>query len=98
MGIRQNVIQNWASGQQKSLVFVYYAGHGIMDNHVHMVCNGGARASKYIYPLQHRLNCLAQETGCYVLGIFDCCREKLVPAMRGGAPAEPLEDDVANDN
>ena len=92
------MIQNWVAGHQKSMVFVYYAGHGIMDNTVHIVCNGGVRPSKYIYPLQHRLNSLAKETGCYVLGIFDCCREKMKPAMRGGVPPEPLEDDVANDN
>ena len=50
-GMQRKVIQNWA-GQQKSLIFVYYAGHGIMDNTVFAVCNGGPRASKYIYPLQ----------------------------------------------
>ena len=58
-GVQRNVQSNWGSGQQKSLVFVYYAGHGVMDNTVYAVCNGGARPSKYIYPLQARLNSLA---------------------------------------
>ena len=58
-GIQRNVIQNWAAGQQKSLVFVYYAGHGVMDNTVYAVCNGGPRPSKYIYGIQARLNSLA---------------------------------------
>ena len=57
LGIQRNVTQNWMSGQQKSLIFVYYAGHGIMDNNtVYAVCNGGPRPPKYIYPLQARLN------------------------------------------
>ena len=57
-GLQRKVIQNWAA-QQLSLIFVYYAGHGVMDNTVYAVCNGGQRASKYIYGLQNRLNSLA---------------------------------------
>ena len=59
-GIQRNVIQNWAGGNQKSLIFVYYAGHGVMDNTVYAVCNGGIRPSKYVYALQSRLNSLAK--------------------------------------
>ena len=59
-GMQRKVIQNWAA-QQTSLIFVYYAGHGVMDNTVYAVCNGGQRPSKYIYGLQNRLNSLAQQ-------------------------------------
>ena len=69
-----------------------------MDNTVYAVCNGGARPSKYIYGLQARLNSLAQQQGTYVLGIFDCCREKILPAMRGGVPPEQLEDNFGDDD
>ena len=58
-GIERKVVNNWTNGQLKSMVFVYYAGHGVMDNTVYAVCNGGPRPSKYIYPLQARLNSIA---------------------------------------
>ena len=45
------VIMNWRTGRKKSLVFVYYAGHGVMNNISYVVCNGGERPSKFIYPL-----------------------------------------------
>ena len=31
------------------------------------------------------------------MGIFDCCREKILPAMRGGVPPEPIEDGIGDD-
>ena len=68
-----------------------------MDNTVYAVCNGGPRPSKYIYALQSRLYSLSQQKGTYVLGLFDCCREKIKPEMRGGGPAEPKDDDSGDD-
>ena len=90
-GLQEKIIQNWA-GKQRSLCFVYYAGHGVMDNMTYAVCNHADKASKIRYPLQQRLKALSQLPGAYVCGIFDCCRERISPAMRGG-----FEDPSAND-
>lgn len=35
------VSENWRNGEKKTLIFVYYAGHGVMTNMTHVVCNGG---------------------------------------------------------
>ena len=58
-GINRGCTQNWENGRQKTLVFCYYAGHGIMDNTVFAVCNGGPLKSKYCYPLQQTLTAIA---------------------------------------
>ena len=78
------------------MIFVYYAGHGTMENFTKAVCNGrkeGETPSKLRYPLENSLRSLATEYGAFVIGIFDCCRENLSDAMRGGAePGEKAEE------
>ena len=36
-----------------------------------------------LYPLENQLRIMAKGTSIYVIGLLDCCREKL--AVRGGA-------------
>ena len=65
-----------------------------MENTTFAVCNGkkeNERRSKLRYPLEQQLRSLATEPGAYILAIFDCCRERLSEAMRGGADA-PAQD------
>ena len=57
--MEKEVNRNWDSGRKKSLVFVYYAGHGVMDNMNYVVCNGGESRKKFIYPLEAKLKALA---------------------------------------
>ena len=42
------IYENHCNGQN-TLLFVYYAGHGVMDNYTYSVLNGGRR---YKYPLE----------------------------------------------
>lgn len=51
--LRDDISDNWRNGEKKTLIFVYYAGHGVMTNMTHAVCNGGVRNSKARYPLEH---------------------------------------------
>ena len=39
--MRDEISENWRNGEKKTLIFVYYAGHGVMTNMTHAVCNGG---------------------------------------------------------
>ena len=66
-----------------------------MDNMTYAVCNENTKASKIRYPLQQRLKALSQLPGAYVCGIFDCCREAISLAMRGG---KNDNDNPADDN
>ena len=73
-------------------MFVYYAGHGMMDNTTYLMLN-----HKRMYPMEKMLRTLAKADGSYVIALFDCCREKLPPtSMRGlGKGIEnELDDDI----
>ena len=75
------IYENNKNGQN-TLLFVYYAGHGMMDNYTYSVLNGGRR---YKYPLEKMLRTAAKMNGSYIIAAFDCCREKLSKdLMRGG--------------
>ena len=73
-----------------------------MDNMTYAMCNSGPGGNKIRFPLEERLKILSTNSGCFVCGIFDCCREKITEAMRGSrgsfgdAPLDALEDDKAN--
>jgi len=73
---------------KRTLLFVYYAGHGLMDNTTYCVVNG-PRA----YPLEKQLRCIAKQKGSYVVGVFDCCREKIPATAMRGSGAGPDDDD-----
>ena len=59
---------------EKTLLFVYYAGHGIQANMTEIITNGG---SKFKYPLEKMLRCFGSIKGAFVFSLFDCCRERV---------------------
>ena len=64
------------------------------DNMTKAVCNQDDK--KFLYPLQGQLKALSQEPGAYIIGIFDCCREKITKEMRGNSdhpPADEMDDE-----
>ena len=82
--LKNIIYNNWAERQEYTLVFVYYAGHGLMTETTNALCNGfrqkngqKGKYSKTRYNLEHRLRSLGMEEGGYILGIFDCCRERI---------------------
>ena len=79
---------NNASQGQKTLVFFYYAGHGIQKNYTYAVCN-----EDKLYPLEMMLRTIAQIAGAYVVGVLDCCRSAFKENHRG-YEAESAGQDV----
>jgi len=63
------------AADKKQLVFWYYAGHGIQDNTVSMVLNQSE--GKHIYPIELQLRALSKCGHAYVVGLLDCCRQKV---------------------
>ena len=65
-----------------------------MDNTTKAMLNG-----KRHYPLEKSLRNLAKCDGSYVMGVFDCCREKLDPnlATRGGGGAMDIDEEDMDD-
>lgn len=62
-------------------VFIYYSGHGVMNNTSWIVCNEDNNQTRY-FPLENRTNSIAtsyKNTSFTVF--FDCCREKIDPTQ-----------------
>ena len=70
------------------MLFVYYAGHGIMDNYTLMVVND-KDIRKRTYPLEKMLRSMAKIKGSYVVSVFDCCREKKAVVVNPKAVPAP---------
>ena len=58
---------------EQTLVFTYYAGHGMSDNNLQLQLN-----EMRLYPIEKMLRSLAKGDGSYVVALFDCCRERIV--------------------
>ena len=72
-GANAEIYDNFSNGLN-TLLFVYYAGHGMMDNCTYSIHNRTDRRWKY--PLEKQLRTLARADGSYVVAVFDCCRER----------------------
>ena len=67
------------------MIFMYYAGHGgMVNNYLVSVLN-----EKRNYPIEKQLRTIAEEANSYVVALFDCCRETLPQASRGGGDTGP---------
>lgn len=80
-GANAEIYDNFSNGLN-TLLFVYYAGHGMMDNCTYSIHNRTDRRWKY--PLEKQLRTLARADGSYVVGVFDCCRERFTQAQTRG--------------
>ena len=82
------IIRAFRDHQENTLLFVYYAGHGMMDQTTYCMLNS---TTKLRYPIEAMLRDIAQEHGSYVVALLDCCREKIDSEMftRGGGISTP---------
>jgi len=84
--INRKCITQFETDGTNTLVFIYYAGHGIMNNYTEMVCNtADAGNVKWRVPIEKQMRILATNPGTFVLGVLDCCRENFqLEGTRGG--------------
>ena len=61
---------------RRILTFCYYGGHGTQDNYVRSVLN--SNSGHCFYNLEEQLRILAKGPSVYVVGLFDCCRERSI--------------------
>ena len=69
----------WRASKGESpptLLYVYYGGHGVMQNTTFMVLNEADPYQRF-FDLEQRLQTLSKFANFFVVGIFDCCREPL---------------------
>ena len=68
---------------ERTWVFTYYAGHGLSDNNLYAQLN-----EERLYPIEKMLRSLAKADGSYVIALFDCCRERIMPGTTRGTGAD----------
>ena len=71
------------ANEKGTLVFFYYAGHGILKGQTKAVCNEGDKRGRVFFPLESNLRSLGKTPGAYVVGLFDCCRAGFEEPNRG---------------
>ena len=65
---------------EKTLAYVYFAGHGVMhDGMTHAVCGKIAanQPNQWVYKIEDKIQKLAKEKGVYVVSLLDCGRGPL---------------------
>ena len=62
--------ENASNGEQTFLLF-YYSGHGLQDTMSLAACNENKN-----YPIEKMLRIMATIKKCYIVAVFDCCRQK----------------------
>ena len=65
-------------GREEHVVIIYYyGGHGLQDNFTYALCNKDPSGRKSRYGIEVALRNLGLLENVFVLGILDCCREKI---------------------
>ena len=80
-----------AKAGEKTLVIFDVASHGFQDNFHFIVCND-ENALKVNYPFENVMRWLASNKSCWVLAIFNACRQKMLK-FRLGEDGEDGEED-----
>ena len=79
-----------SKGEQTFLLF-YYSGHGLQDAMTLAACNEDKN-----FPIEKMIRILATIQKSYIVAVFDCCRQKLKQATRGGAEEEESKAEANN--
>jgi len=70
--------------QTNTAAFIYYSGHGFLVNGKTM----GLTISGKRFPLEEKVRNMCTRTNCFVIGLFDCCREIPDEGTKGSAAAQ----------
>ena len=82
---------NTAAGE-KTLVILDVGSHGFQDNIHFVVCNDDD-ALKVNYPFENVMRRLASKKNCWVLAIFNACREKKLKFRLGEGGEDGAEEE-----
>ena len=84
------MLMNNSESGRKTLLVVYYAGHGCMrDNTTQLVLN---HPDKTFYKMENVVRIYSEIPDSYIIVVFDCCRENLNdPKFRSGGGVSEQE-------
>lgn len=69
---------------KKTMVFVYYTGHGLMDERSLIVVNDDSTKPKnaFMFPLERYIRTISENPNNYMVALFDCCRARVPKKFR----------------
>ena len=78
------------------LLYVYFAGHGIIEEQTKAVVNTD-NPKRWAFPIEQNIRILGAIKGCFVFAVLDCCREMIKAAIAASiAPKPKPAEGVAN--
>ena len=81
-------------------MYVYYGGHGILDNTTKIELNEEDPEHRY-FDLEQKLSSLSKMNNNFVAAIFDCCRfempRKEIPKIHTRGPGDAVDTKKVSD-
>lgn len=76
-------------------MFIYYTGHGLVDERSHIVLNDDASSPKnaFMFPLERYIRELSENSSNYLVALFDCYRARVPKKFRNMVNADYDGDD-----
>lgn len=59
---------------ENTAIFLYFTGHGVMDERTRIVLNDDSKKDVYAYPLESALRTLSDSPSVFIVAVFDSCR------------------------
>lgn len=89
-----------AENNEKTLVFIYYTGHGLMDERSLIVVNDAATKPKnaFMFPLERYIRTLSENPANYMVALFDCCRARVPKKFRNMLNADDEAEEEPSRN
>jgi len=83
-----------------TVIYVYYTGHGLMDERSLIVVNDDSAKPKnaFMFPLERYLRTLSENPNNYIIAMFDCCRARVPKKFRNMLNADDEEEQEPSRN
>ena len=80
---------------KKSVIFIYYTGHGLMDERSLIVLNDPEQKPKnaFMFPLERYIRTLSENSSNFMISLFDCCRARVPKKFRNMLNADEDEEE-----
>jgi len=83
-----------------TVIYVYYTGHGLMDERSLIVVNDDSTKPKnaFMFPLERYLRTLSENPNNFIIAMFDCCRARVPKKFRNMLNADDEEEQEPSRN
>ena len=93
----RNKLSDNSEAEKKTLVIIYFAGHGVMLKNENNIAVLETDENKRFYGLECSSRALSEISGSYIITVFDCCREYVSPPEKkdrglGDINTETIQD------